>query len=186
MTPMGELTSLFSAARDGNDAAVGRLYELLYGELHRIAHARLRQADGVTLQTTGLVNESYLRLVKLGQLQVADRAHFLAYAARTMRSIVVDLARERMTARRGGDRTQLTLSTTIAESVPLDDGQIVRVHETLQELAALDERMVAVVEMRFFAGLDEREIAEALDVSTRTVERLWEKARAYLFDAMKR
>ena len=182
---MGELTTLISQVRSGSDQALGRLYELLYAELHRIAHARLRHADGSTLQTTGLINESYLRLVKLGQLQVADRAHFLAYAARTMRSIVVDVARERLAERRGGGATELTLDTTLAESLAVDTTQIVRIHEALEELGTVDARLVQVVEMRFFAGLDEKEIAEALQVSTRTVERDWDKARAFLFAALR-
>jgi len=183
---MGELTTLISEVRDGSDAALGRLYELLYAELRRIAHARLRHAEGLTqLQTTGLVNESYLRLVKLGQLQVDDRAHFLAYAARTMRSIVVDFARENMAERRGAGATHVTLSTTLADSLSVDTSQIVRIHEALEELGAVEPRMVQVVEMRFFAGLDEKQIAEALQVSTRTVERDWDKARAFLFNALR-
>lgn len=183
---MGELTTLISEVRSGSDAALGRLYELLYAELHRIAHARLRHADDhAQLQTTGLVNESFLRLLKTGRLQVDDRAHFLAYAARTMRSIVVDFARERLAARRGAGATHVTLGTTLAESLALDTTQIVRIHEALEELGQADARLVQVVEMRFFAGLDEKEIAEALQVSTRTVERDWDKARAFLFDALR-
>ena len=182
---MGELTQLIAAIRAGNDEALGRLYELLYADLHRIAHARLRHANGLTLQTTGLVNESFLRLVKLGHVDVADRAHFLAYAARTMRSIVVDLAREGLAERRGAGAEQITLGTTLAESLALDTSLVVRIHENLEELGAIDERLAQVVEMRFFGGLDEKEVAEALGVSTRTVERLWEKARAYLFTALK-
>lgn len=183
---MGELTTLISEVRGGSDVALGRLYELLYDELRRIAHARLRHADGLTqLQTTGLVNESYLRLVKLGQLQVDDRTHFLAYAARAMRSIVVDFARENMAQRRGAGATHVTLSTTLAESLALDTTQVVRIHEALEELGAVDARLVQVVEMRFFAGLDEKEIAQALQLSTRTVERDWDKARAFLFDALR-
>jgi RNA polymerase sigma factor (TIGR02999 family) len=181
---MGELTTLISEIRGGSDAALGRLYEILYAELRQIAHAKLRQTDASTLQTTALVNESFLRLVKLGRLEVADRSHFLAYAARTMRSIVVDLARQRLAERRGGDCTRITLDTALAESVAIDDAQIVRVHEALQELAAIDSRLVQVVEMRFFAGLDEQEIATALGISTRTVERDWDKARAYLMTAL--
>lgn len=183
---MGELTHLISEVKSGSEAALGRLYEILYADLHRIAHAKVRQTDAMTLlDTTGLVNESYLRLIKLGELDVADRAHFLAYAARTMRSVVIDLARARLAERRGGELDQVTLGTTLAESLALDTSQVVRVHEALQDLAAIDARLVSVVEMRFFAGLDEKEIAEALGVSTRTVERDWDKARAYLFAALK-
>lgn len=183
---MGDLTTLISQVRGGSADALGRLYELLYAELRRIAHARLRHADDRTnLQTTALVHESYLRLVKLGRLNVDDRAHFLAYAARAMRSIVVDFARGRVAERRGGGAIDVTLDTTLAESLALDTTQIMRIHEALEELAAADPRLVQVVEMRFFAGLDQREIGEALGVSTRTVERDWDKARAFLFAALR-
>lgn len=182
---MNDLTTLIRSAQRGEDGAVGRLFELLYDELHRIAHAKIRNANGITLlDTTGLVHESYLKLVKMGQLQVADRPHFLAYAARAMRSIVVDFARRMLAERRGGNALHVTLDTAAGGSVT-DDEQIVRVHDALAELAAIDERLVKVVEMRYFAGLDESEIAQALGVTVRTVERDWEKARLYLFASLK-
>jgi RNA polymerase sigma factor (TIGR02999 family) len=183
---MGELTRLISEVRDGDEAALGRLYEALYAELRDIAHAKLRHGgEQSLLQTTGLVNESYLRLLKVGQIDVEDRAHFLAYAARAMRSIVIDFARRTLAERRGGDRSVVTLDTAVAESVALDTSDLVRVHEALEELSQVDERLVQVVEMRFFAGLDNSEIAAALGMSARTVERDWEKARTFLFAALK-
>ena len=183
---MGELTILIASARAGDSGAIGQLYELLYTELRQIAHAKMRQSgDQTLLGTTALINESYLRLVKLGKLQIADRAHFLAYAARTMRSVLVDFARQRLAQRRGGDHLQVTLDTEIADAATAESEQIVRVHEALQELAALDERLVQVVEMRYFAGLEEQEIAEALGVSVRTVQRDWDKARTFLFAQLK-
>jgi len=182
---MNDLTTLIQSARRGDDGAVGRLFELLYDELHRIAHAKVRNADGITLlNTTGLVHESYLKLVKMGHLQVADRPHFLAYAARVMRSIVVDFARRMLAERRGGNAQHMTFDTAADVSVT-DDEQIVRVHDALNELGTIDERLAKVVEMRYFAGLDEGEIAQALGVTTRTVERDWEKARLYLFASLK-
>jgi|SRR5882672_1403249 len=183
---MEDLTTLFHSARDGDPHAVGRLYELLYDELRRIARSKLRRSDSITLlDTTGLVHESYVRLNKLGQLQVTDRPHFLAYAARAMRSVIVDFARQQHAERRGGDLLHVTLGTTAAGSVAADDGEVLRVHEALNELGKIDPRLVQVVEMRYFAGLDEHEIAAALGISTRTVQRHWEKARIFLFAALK-
>lgn len=184
---MDELTTLFHSARAGDADAVGRLYQVLYDDLRRIAHAKLRNAEGVVLlDTTGLVHESYLRLQKLAELNVSDRPHFLAYAARAMRSIVVDFARQQGAGRRGGDHLHVTLGTTAAGSVATAGGdEILRVHEALEKLGRIDPRLVQVVEMRYFAGLDEAEIADALGVSVRTVARDWEKARLFLFEALK-
>lgn len=185
---MGELTALLAQARAGDTAALGRIYTLLYGELRRIAHARLRAAPGeLMLGTTALVHESFLRLVKLGSLQVDDRPHFLAYAARTMRSIVVDQARQRMAGRHGGDGLHLTLDTLAdaAASRMASDDEIVRVHEALDALAAADARLASVVELRYFGGLDDDEIAAALGLSARTVGRDWVKARLLLFAMIK-
>lgn len=185
---MAELTQLLAQARGGDAAAVGRIYELLYADLRRIAHARLRAADGGSmLGTTALVHESYLRLVKLGSLRVEDRGHFLAYAARTMRSIVVDQARQRLAGRHGGDGLHFTLDTLAeaAASRAADDAEILRVHEALDALAAADARLASVVEMRYFSGLDDGEIALALGLSARTVGRAWVKARLMLYAMMK-
>lgn len=182
---MHDLTTLIGAARRGNDRAVADLFETLYADLRRIAHSRMRQTDrGLLLDTTSLVNESYLRMVEQRQLQSTDRPFFLAYAARVMRSVVVDLARRQSAGRRGGDQLQVTLNT--AAGAPAGGSEeIVRVHDALEELGRIDERLVHVVEMRYFAGLDAKEIAESLGVSTRTVERDWEKARIFLFESLK-
>jgi RNA polymerase sigma factor (TIGR02999 family) len=185
---VSDLTTLIELARRGDRPAVDRLYELLYDELRGIAHAKLRRSEGQTLlDTTGLVHESYLKLVRAGQLQITDRPHFLAYAARAMRSILVDFARRQLALRRGGDHLQVTLDTAAANSAGADDVgvEVLRVHEALDELATIDERLVKVVEMRYFAGLEANEIAESLNVSSRTVERDWEKARMYLFTLLK-
>lgn len=183
----GEITSLIHAARTGSTAAVDRLYELLYADLRRVAHAKLRHIDdgaGV-LNTTALVHESYLRLVKLEQLQVRDRAHFLTYAARVMRSVVVDLVRELRAQKRSDGQPLLTLDTAAGDTAPAGDAQILAVHEALAELAAVDARLVRVVEMRYFVGLEMDEIAQALGLGKRTVERDWEKARSFLYSALK-
>ena len=137
------------------------------------------------LDTTALLHESYLRLVKTGALNVSSRSHFLAYAAQAMRSIIVDYARRRLAERRGGGATELPLDTAIAQGIPQREDEIVRVHDALEELAAVDARLVRVVEMRYFGGLTEEEMAEVLGVSSRTVQRDWEKARLLLSLALR-
>jgi RNA polymerase sigma factor (TIGR02999 family) len=184
---MSEITELIQGATRGDATCVDRLYQLLYADLRRIAHAKLRFGHGPTLlDTTSLVHESYLRLVQLDQLRVQDRSHFLAYAARVMRSVIVDLVRESRAERRGGGQALVTLDTGVSDAAPAGDDEILAVHEALEELAAIDLRLVRVVEMRFFVGLDMDEIALALDVGKRTVERDWEKARSFLYAALKR
>ncbi|MCA0243801.1 MAG: sigma-70 family RNA polymerase sigma factor [Proteobacteria bacterium] len=181
------ITLLIASANQGVDGAVDRLYELLYADLRQIAHARLRGGRGPTLlDTTSLVHESYLRLVKLQQLRVEDRSHFLAYAARVMRSVVVDLVRESRAERRGGDQLMVTFDTQAADAQPATSDDVLQVHEALGELAAIDERLVRVVEMRYFVGLEMDEIAQALGVGKRTVERDWEKARSFLYASLRR
>jgi RNA polymerase sigma factor (TIGR02999 family) len=137
------------------------------------------------LDTTALLHESYLRLVKVGALSIANRAHFLAYASRVMRSIIVDFARQRLSQRRGSGAVELPLDTETDEQAPSPEADVVRVHDALDELAAADERLVRLVEMRYFGGLTEDEIAEALGVSIRTVQRDWEKARLLLSIALR-
>jgi RNA polymerase sigma factor (TIGR02999 family) len=183
---MAELTTLLQAARNGDDSAVNKVFSVLYDDLHRIAHARLRGNQPLTLlNTTGLVHDAYLRFLKADRLEVSDRLHFLAYAARVMRSIIVDAVRKRQAERRGGDAIHVTLNTAIGESVQAQEDEIARVGDAVADLAKLDNRLAQVVEMRYFAGMTEVDIAEALGVTERTVRRDWEKARALLFAALR-
>jgi RNA polymerase sigma factor (TIGR02999 family) len=164
-----------------------QVFVLTYRELHDMAHRRLHRSNKITsLDTTSLVHECYLRLVRLGQLQTRDRAHFLAYAARVMRSIVVDFVRQRLAKRRGGDELRVTLGTDIRDATVVSEEQIMRVDEALEELAALDPRLVEVVEMRYFAGFTVEQIAESRGVTSRTIRRDWEKARLLLYAALQR
>jgi len=182
----GSITELIERANDGEQDAVNRLFAALYADLHEMARARLRRHVPFTvLDTTALLHESYLRLIKLGALNVANRAHFLAYAARVMRSVIVDFARQRLAERRGGGAIELPLDTESGDLQTRSESDVVRVHEALEELAVVDERLVRLVEMRYFGGLTEEEIAAALGVSTRTVQRDWEKARMLLAIALK-
>lgn len=183
---MSDITTLLLAAREGDRAAADRAYALLYAELRRLAHSRLRREGELTLlDTTALIHESYLRLQAGPPGDFPDRHHFLSYASRVMRSVVVDLVRARQAERRGGGDAPLTLSTTLAQAAPVAEGaEVLRVHEALAELAAADERLAGVVEMRYFGGLTEAEIAEAMGVTERTVQRDWHKARLFLARAL--
>lgn len=185
MTWTASITDLIVEAQSGNAAAFDQLFRIAYDDLRALASARLRagRRDG-SLDTTSLVHESYLRFVQAGQLKASDRQHFLNYAGRVMRSVIVDFARERLAQRRGGDALHITLDTGIADGAAQGEKEILRVHEALEALARHDERLVRVVEMRYFGGLSEAEIAESLGVHVRTVRRDWEKARLLLADAL--
>ena len=183
---MGDVTQLIERAREGDRAAFDRIFELLYPELRKIAHRRLnRRAKDELIGTTALVNECYVKLIQRERLTPGDRAHFLAYSATVMRSIIVDAARAAGTDRRGGDAQQVTLSTQLLDSVANPGGDILDVHAALDELAHIDPRLARVVEMRYFGGLSDDEIAEVLAVSSRTVRRDWEKARLLLAHALR-
>lgn len=179
------LTDLIRLAQAGDAAALSRVFDVTYPELRRLARARLtRSARGVLLDTTALVHESYLRFVDAGELNINDRQHFLRYAASVMRSVIVDFVRERLAERRGGGAEHVTLDTRAGEASSPGEDEILRVHEALEELMRYDERMTRVVEMRYFAGMTETEIADALGVTDRTVRRDWEKARLLLAKAL--
>lgn len=158
----------------------------VYRQLRVIARARLRKGGRETLlDTTALVHEAFLRIgggIAGGGLEVGSVQHarFLAYASRTMRSVIVDLARKRQSERHGGDVVIVTLTGTSSDKHGAGADDIVRVHEALDELARINERLAHVVEMRYFGGLSEPEIAQALEISERTVRRDWEKARLLL------
>jgi RNA polymerase sigma factor (TIGR02999 family) len=183
---MTEITTLLQAANAGDGQAADRVVSLLYGELHRLARSRLRRSGELTLlDTTALVHESYLRIQQAGKPDFADRKHFLAYAAKAMRATVIDIARARQADRRGGGALHVTLNTEIGDSAAVEDDEILRVHEALEELSNVDERLASVVEMRYFGGLSEPEIAECLGVTERTVQRDWQKARLFLSMALR-
>jgi len=183
---MGEFTQLLEAARNGQPGAIDRIVALTYQELRELAHQRLRRGSQITLLETGaLVNECYLRLVKVGELNADDRAHFLGYAARVMRSIVVDFARARLAERRGGNAAQIAAWTDIPDPGARAEEEVVRVDEALQELGRLDARLVQVVELKYFGGLKNEEVAQALGIAARSVRRDWQKARLLLHEELK-
>ena len=184
--PMPELTSLLQRAREGDAGARDALFAAAYAELHRLAHARLRDGGRNTmLDTTSLVHEAYLRFVRSGELRAEDRRAFLAYASQVMRSVIVNSARDRLAAKRGGDWVGLTLSTDLSDKITSDEQTVLKVHEAMEVLEAADARLAQVAQMRYFGGYSEREIAETLDVTERTVQRDWEKARLILAAAIR-
>ncbi len=181
-----QLTQLLASARLGDQDAAGAAFSLLYEELRRLARAKLRQHQAMTLlDTTSLLHESYLKLVGASSLPVADRHHFFTYAARVMRSVIVDFARARRAERRGGEADHVVLDTILSDKIGAPENDVLRVHEALEVLSQADARLAQVVEMRYFGGLSETEIAEALGLTERTVRRDWEKARLLLFAALK-
>ena len=182
---LGDVTVLIARAREGDRAALDGLFEILYPELKRIAHARLgRSARDTLMDTTSLVNECWLKFSQASRLNLADRVHFLSYSARMMRSIVVDAARASQAERRGGDALHVTLNTGVGDAVGNPEEEILDVHAALGELAKLDDRLARVVEMRYFGGMTDLEIGEVLGLTDRTVRRDWEKARLLLADAL--
>ena len=174
---MGGITQLI----EGGERDTEALFTAAYGELRKLAHARLSASGPMTLvDTTALVNECWLRLSSQASLQVETRRKFFAYASQVMRTVIVDLVRERRAERRGGGEKPMTLDTAIGDGVVVADDEALQVHEALQALATVEPRLAQVVEMRYFGGLTEAEIGEALGLNERTVRRDWDKARALL------
>ena len=167
--------------------AINALFAEAYRDLRNMARMHLRSGGRETLlNTTTLVHESYLKLAAAGRVQLNDRVHFLAYAARAMRSIIVDMVRKRQAARHGGQAARVTLDVGLASTVSVGENEVLGIHNALDELGKLDARMAQIVEMRYFAGMTETEIAEALALTDRTVRREWEKARLWLSAALKK
>jgi RNA polymerase sigma factor (TIGR02999 family) len=181
---MTEITQLLQKVQAGDACAREALFAAAYPVLERLARARLRDGGRNTmLDTRGLVHESYLRYVRGGALRAEDRRAFFAFASQVMRSVIAP-APVTCAEKRGAGRRPLTLSTNVAERLPAGEDDILHVHEALESLEQVDARLAQVVQMRYFGGYSEQEIAETLDVTERTVQRLWLKARLMLQAAM--
>lgn len=179
-----EVTRLLSACSAGDADAFERLIPLVYDDLRRIAHRRLRsERTEHTLDTTAVVHEAYLRLAETRESSWRDRAHFFAVCARVIRHVLVDHARRRGSRKRGGDVIRVPIRDGITGRTPRVT-EFLALEEALHELEKRDPRLVRVVECRFFAGLTVAETAEALGSSRRTVERDWTRAKAYLYRAL--
>ena len=175
-----EITEAIARLQPGAAEAMQHLYAVSYEELKRLAHSRLWAANlKQSFATESLLHESYLRLANQKTLAIPDRKHFFAYASKVMRSVILDAVREANAERRGGGQADLTLNTEIADITP-HGGDVTAIDEALIELQRLSPDLAALVEMRFFGGMTETEIAEVLGVSERTVRREWEKARSAL------
>jgi RNA polymerase sigma factor (TIGR02999 family) len=176
-----DITQILSSAREGNRRALDEVFARVYGEVRRIARAQLRRAGAHhTLSTTAVVHEAYLRLVGSPTIAWEDRAHFYAVAATAMRQILLNHARHHLTAKRGGGARTLPLDSVDA---PVDAraAELLELDDALTRLAAVDERLARVVDLRFFAGLSVEETARILGVTDRTVKRDWRAARAFLY-----
>ena len=186
----GEVTQLLAAVRQGDGSAMDRLMTLVYDELRAVARRQLRRwRPGQTLDTTALVHEGYLRLVDQAGASWQDRAHFLSVAGVAMRHILVDAARRRVAKKRGGEGPRISLDELGPDRGGTDASrqavEILDLDEALTSLAARNERLSRLVELRFFAGLTEEETARTLGISERTVRRDWLKARAFLFHTLR-
>jgi RNA polymerase sigma factor (TIGR02999 family) len=185
MSSRQSITAALLAHQEGTPGALDDLFELVYPELRLIARRQLSRGrpDGHVLDTSGLVHEAYFKLVDHTQVGWQDRQHFFGVAARAMRQVIVDYARARNRLKRGAGRPDLNLDEhQIAIDVHLE--QLLALNEALERLEAVEPRLLQVVECRYFAGYTEEETAEALAVSTRTVERDWLTAKAWLRNAM--
>jgi RNA polymerase sigma factor (TIGR02999 family) len=180
------VTQLLAAWSTGDRDALEALTPVIEGELHRLARGYMAgERPGHVLQPTALVNEAYLRLVDWKDVRWQNRAHFFAMAARTMRHVLVDMARTRDRHKRGGGQLQVSLSE--ADRIPLArSADFVSLDDALTSLEAIDPRKSRVVELRFFAGLSLEEVAHVLDVSVATVRRDWSLARAWLYRELDR
>ncbi len=179
---VGDVTRLLHLARAGDAEAFEAAFVRVYDELRRLAMRVRRGQSSDTLNATALVHEAWLKLAPASATDWAGRRHFLNVAARAMRQVLVDAARERLAAKRGGGAIAITLDGSAGEAVaaPMRDDAVLALDEALARLATLDERQARVVELRWFAGFTADETAEALEISTPTVQRDWRAARAWL------
>ena len=179
-----QITELLAEWREGNQSALDELYPLVYDELHRLARRYMsRERKGHTLQTTALINEAYVRMVDQKNVNWANRSHFFAISAQIMRRILIDHARRHAYAKRGGGAQQVSLEE-VAALVPEQGRELMRLDEALKSLAEQDPRRSQVVELRYFGGLNNEEIAGVLQVSENTVTRDWNMARAWLYQQL--
>ena len=175
-----EVTQLLLAWSAGDKAALDRLMPLVYSELRRLAKSYMRrERAGQTMQTTALIHEAYLRLIDTNQVRLENRGHFFAAAARLMRQVLVDIAREHSSRKRGGAAIQVSLDEAMVVSKQRDEG-LLALDEALSALAQVDPRKSRMVELRFFGGLSVEETAETLSVSVETVHRDWRLAKSWL------
>lgn len=184
---MTSLTQLIQRISSDNPPARDELFAAAYPELRKLARSRLYAGGSrnTVLDTTSLVHESYLRFLGADHLRLDDRKAFFAYASRVMRSVIIDTVRERQAERRGGGLPELTLNTVMRDNLPAGETEILQINDALLALEQVEPRLAAVVEMRYFGGYSDAEIADALGLNKRTIGRDWEKARLLLLAMLK-
>lgn len=179
-----DITVILNRALDGDDAARERIYGLLYSELLRLARSHLGGSNVPSLNPSVLVHEAYLRMLGREAVPMRDRRAFFAYASTVMRSVLIDHLRSRLADKRGGGEIAITLTTGVLAGVAAQE-DFSRLNDALDALREVNERHFRVVEMRYFAGMTEEEIADELEVSVPTVKRDWRSARAFLFEQLR-
>lgn len=180
-----KISSLFASTQQGDPAAAQQLFQVLYAELHNVAKRELvRNGANGSLGATTLLHEAFLNMSGRVKISFPDRAHFMAYAARAMRGLIIDYVRSRQAQKRGSEFEFTSLDTNIAEEASTDDHELARVSDALDELAKIDADLAELVDLKFFCGFSIGEIAGIRGVSERTVQRDWEKARLYLHRAL--
>ena len=174
------ISTLIDAAEQGDNSAAGALFNALYSELHRIAKRELaRNGVAMSLAATTLLHEAYLEMAARSGTSFPDRARFMSYAARVMRGLIIDHARNRRAQKRGGQFEITSLSAEVMENA-VDDRELTRLSDALEDLAKVDSSLTEIVDLKFFCGFSFAEIAAMRSVSERTVQRSWDKARIYL------
>lgn len=178
------ISGLIASAEGGDRAAADALFAALYAELHELARRQLARGPGATLGTTTLLHEAYLNISQREGPRFPDRARFMGYAAKVMRGLVIDYARRRQALKRGGGFEITTLEDDV-EGAAADAGRLERIGEALEELARADPALAELVDLKFFAGLSLVEIGELRGASERTMQRQWERARTFLYGAVR-
>ena len=184
MTTDGSITALLASAEQGDRAAADALFSALYAELHRMARRELsKRGSGITLGATTLLHDAYLDMAQREGASFPDRNRFMGYASRVMRGIIIDYVRSRQAQKRGGQFDMTSICTDVADKIP-DTVDLGRLSDALDELAAVEPRLSRIVDLKFFCGFSFVEIGRMLDLSERTVQRDWEKARIYLHNVL--
>ena len=184
MTSDGSITALLASAERGDRAAADALFSALYAELHRMARRELsKRGSGVTLGATTLLHDAYIDIAKREGPSFPDRNRFMGYASRVMRGIIIDYVRSRQAQKRGGLYDLTSIRTDIAEAIS-DSIDLSELSDALDELAKVEPRLSRIVDLKFFCGFSFSEIGTMLDLSERTVQRDWEKARIYLHNVL--
>jgi RNA polymerase sigma factor (TIGR02999 family) len=181
------ITVLLASAERGDRAAADAVFAALYDELHRLARRELsKRGGGVTLSATTLLHDAYLSISQREGLTFPDRGRYFGYASRVMRGLIIDYARSRQAQKRGGKFELTAIGTDVADPHTAAADELSQISDALDELGAVDARLVRVVDLKFFCGFSFAEIGEMMNVSERTVQRDWEKARIFLFQRLRR